>query len=117
MKSWLGTREGRARKSVLCGDECESVSHTLWDCSAYRAPFLLKLLGGSYAHFSSLDKSLFVLGNELWEEHFESKRISYTYGRKEYSLGLHPREYGSRVFPTLFRYRIHYSIAGGRDEL
>ena len=49
------------------------VSHTLWDFSAY-----LKLqasLGGSYAHFeamSSLDKSLFVLGNELWEEHFES---------------------------------------------
>ena len=39
---------------------------------------LLKLkasLGGSYAHFeamSSLDKSSFVLGNELWEEHFES---------------------------------------------
>ena len=46
--------------------------------SAYRAQFLLKLkasLGGSYARFeamSSLDKSLFVLGNELWEEHFES---------------------------------------------
>ena len=66
---------------MLCGDECESVSHTLWDCSAYtsiRAQFLLKLkasLGGSYARFeamSSLDKSSFVLGNELWEEHFES---------------------------------------------
>ena len=72
---------------VFCGDECESVSHTLWDCSAYRAQFLLKLqasLRGSYACFeamSSLDKSSFVLGNELWEEHFESllalvKRIS-----------------------------------------
>ena len=81
MKSWVGIEEGRARKSVLCGDECESVSHTLWDCSAYRsirAQFLLKLkasLGGSYARFeamSSLDKSSFVLGNELWEEHFES---------------------------------------------
>ena len=66
---------------MLCGDECESVSHTLWDCSAYtsiRAQFLLKLkasLGGSYARFeamSNLDKSSFVLGNELWEEHFES---------------------------------------------
>ena len=53
----------------------------LWDCSAYtsiRAQFLVKLkasLGGSYARFetmSSLDKSSFVLGNELWEEHFES---------------------------------------------
>ena len=62
-------------------ENCERVSHTLWDCSAYtsiRAQFLLKLkasLGGSYARFeamSSLDKSSFVLGNELWEEHFES---------------------------------------------
>ena len=39
---------------------------------------MLKLqasLGSSYANFeamSSLDKSLFVLENELWEEHFES---------------------------------------------
>ena len=66
---------------MLCGDECESVSHTLWYCSAYRsirAQFLLKLrasLEGSYARFeamSSLDKSSFVLGNELREEHFES---------------------------------------------
>ena len=79
----LGRHRGREGKKecVLCGDECESVSHTLWDCSAYtsiRAHFLLKLkasLGGSYARFeamSSLDKSSFVLGNELWEEHFES---------------------------------------------
>ena len=54
-----------------------SVSHTLWDCSAYRsigAKVLLKLqasLGGSYACFeamSSLDKSSFIIGNELWEE-------------------------------------------------
>ena len=76
----LGRHRGR-KECVLCGDECESVSHTLWDCSAYtsiRAQFLLKLkasLGGSYARFeamSSLDKSSFVLGNELWEEHFES---------------------------------------------
>ena len=79
----MGRHRGREGKKecVLCGDECESVSHTLWDCSAYRniqAQFLLKLgtsLGGSYARFeamSSLDKSSFVLGNELWEEHFES---------------------------------------------
>ena len=66
---------------MLCGDEYESVSHTLWDCSAYRsikAQFLLKVhasLGCGYARFEamgSLDKSSFVLGNELWEEHFES---------------------------------------------
>ena len=63
---------------MLSGDECESVSHTLWDCSAYRsirAQFLQVSLGGSYACFeamSSLDKCSFVLGNELWEEHFQS---------------------------------------------
>ena len=79
----LGRHRGREGKKecVLCGDECESVSHTLRDCSAYtsiRAQFLLKLkasLGGSYARFEamrSLDKSSFVLGNELWKEHFES---------------------------------------------
>ena len=68
----------------------------LWDCSAYRAHFLLKLkasLGGSYACFeamSSLDKSLFVLGNELWEQHFESQLalvkayiIDINYGRNK----------------------------------
>ena len=50
----------------------------LFSIISIRAQFLLKLkarLGGSYARFearSSLDKSLFVLGNELWEEHFES---------------------------------------------
>ena len=55
-------REGR-KECVLCGDERESVSHTLWDCSAYRsirAQFLLKLkasLGGSYACFEAIDKS------------------------------------------------------------
>ena len=64
----LGRHRGREGKKecVLCGDECESVSHTLLDCSAYasiRAQFLLKLkasLGGSYARFepmSSLARS------------------------------------------------------------
>ena len=97
----LGRHRGREGKKecVLCGDECESVSHTLWDCSAYtsiRAQLLLKLkasLGGNYARFeamSSLDKSSFVLGNELWEEHFESLLvlvkayiIDIIYGRNE----------------------------------
>ena len=38
-------REGK-KECVLYGDEFEHVSHTLWDCSAYRsirAQFLLKL--------------------------------------------------------------------------
>ena len=54
---------------------CGIVQHAY---TSIRAQFLVKLkasLGGSYARFeamSSLDKSSFILGNELWEEHFES---------------------------------------------
>ena len=66
---------------MLCGNECESVSHVLWECSAYsnsRADFLLKLqekLGNGFERFDALDsvgKSSFILGSELWEEHFDS---------------------------------------------
>ena len=32
MKSWVG--EGK-KVCVLCGDECASVSYTLWGCLAY----------------------------------------------------------------------------------
>ena len=32
MKSWVGTREERARKRVLSGDECESVCQVLVEC-------------------------------------------------------------------------------------
>ena len=59
----------------VLGIHCGIVQHIH---ASIRAQFLLKLkasLGGSYARFeamSSLDKSSFVLGNELWEEHFES---------------------------------------------
>ena len=46
----LGRHRGREgnKECVLCGNECESVSHVLWECSAYsnsRADFLLKLQG------------------------------------------------------------------------
>ena len=60
---------------MVCGDECESVCHTLWDCSVYRAQFLLKLktsLGGSYAHFEAMSSLAKSSENGLWEEHFES---------------------------------------------
>ena len=70
------------KECELCGNECESVSHVLWECSAYsssRADFLLKLqekLGNGFEHFDALDslgKSYFILGgSELWEEHFDS---------------------------------------------
>ena len=67
---------------MLCGYECESVSHVLWDCPAYsnsRSTFLQKLktiLGDSYENFRVLDslgKASFILGNELWEEHFDTR--------------------------------------------
>ena len=47
MKNWVG-REGKITKTEwsLCGNECENVSHVLWECSAYsstRASFMKKL--------------------------------------------------------------------------
>ena len=65
-------REGKTECS-LCGDECENVSHVLWECSAYsstRACFIKKLqelLEDEYEHFESLDKVeklSYVLGSE-----------------------------------------------------
>ena len=55
----LGRHRGREGKKecVLCGDECESVSHTLWAYTSMRAQFLVKLkasLGGSYARFETM---------------------------------------------------------------
>ena len=66
---------------TLCGAECESVVHVLWECSTYsssRASFLLQLeelLGYRYADFealNSVEKTSYVLGSELWEQNFES---------------------------------------------
>ena len=73
-------REGR-KECLLCGDECESVSHVLWEYLAYnicRNDFTAKLhnfLGEGFRDFQSLDsqgKSSFVLDSELWEENFSS---------------------------------------------
>ena len=59
----LGRHRGREgnKECELCGNECESVSHVLWECSAYsssRAEFLLKLqekLGNGFERFDELD--------------------------------------------------------------
>ena len=73
-------REGR-KECLLCDDECESVSHVLWDRPVYntlRNNYLCKLqelLGDGFEHFESLDsfeKASFVLGSELWEDDFSS---------------------------------------------
>ena len=78
----LGRHSGREGKTEcsLCGDECENVSHVLWECSAYsstRACFIKKLqelLEDEYEDFKSLnkvEKSSYVLGSELWESKFD----------------------------------------------
>ena len=67
----LGRHIGREGKleCALCGAECESVVHVLWECSAYSSSFLLKLeelLGDRYADFEALNS----VGSELWEQNF-----------------------------------------------
>ena len=77
----LGRRRGREGKSkcTLCGAECESVVHVLWECTAYsssRASFtekLQELLGDSYVDFdllSPVEKTSYELGSEHWEKNF-----------------------------------------------
>ena len=58
----------------LCGEECESAVHVLWECPVYdtiRNTFMGELdnpLGGSFEEFSALIKRTgFVLGCENWE--------------------------------------------------
>ena len=79
----LGRHRGREGKleCTLCGAECESVVHVLWECTAYsssRASFTEKLqemLGDSYADFdllSNVEKTSYVLGSEHWEKNFKS---------------------------------------------
>ena len=78
----LGRHRGREGKTEcsLCGNECENVSHVLWECSAYsstRASFMKKLqelLEDDYEDFESLEnveKSSYVLGSKLWESKFD----------------------------------------------
>ena len=78
----LGRQRGRKGKTEcpLCGNECENVSHVLWECSAYcstRASFMKKLqvlLEDDYEDFESLEnveKSSYVLSSELWESKFD----------------------------------------------
>ena len=76
----LGRHRGREGKKecLLCDDECESVSHVLWDCLVYntlRNDFLCKLqelLGDGFEHFESLDSFEKVLCSELREDDFSS---------------------------------------------
>ena len=78
----LGRHRGREGKYMcnLCGEDCESVGHFLWNCPVYserRALFLEHLknnLGNEFEHFKNCDiagKSHFILGTELWGSRYE----------------------------------------------
>ena len=74
----LGRHRGREGKveCILCGAECESVMHVLWECPAYsscRLEFLEKLqeiLGDRYSDFDTLSNvektSYYVLGSDMF---------------------------------------------------
>ena len=73
-------RDGRV-ECTLCGAECESVVHMLWECSSYstcRYNFqeaLKQLLSARYAEFetlSAVEKTSYVLGSEKWEDDFDA---------------------------------------------
>ena len=81
MNEELGRHRGREGKleCTLCGAECQSVVHVLWECTAYRSFMekLQELLGDSYAVFHLLsklnvEKMSYVLGSEHWEKNFKS---------------------------------------------
>ena len=74
----LGRHRGREGKTEcsLCGNECENVSHVLWECSTYigtRASFMKKLpdllqdYDKDFESLENVDKSSNVLGSDLWE--------------------------------------------------
>ena len=78
---------------MLCGAECETVVHVLWECLVYskiRGIFVVKLqelLGNRYAEFdkiNSIEKTAYILGSELWEYKFDNL-LSLV---KEYVVGV-----------------------------
>ena len=70
--------DDRQCKLHVCGEECESAVHVLWECPAYdiiRNTFvkdLDNLLGGSFEEFRSLnnfERTGFVLRCENWDRY------------------------------------------------
>ena len=64
----------------LCGEDCASMSHSLWNCLVYSKRCTLFLehlkynLGKEFQHFKSCDvagKSHFILRTELWRSRYE----------------------------------------------
>ena len=80
----MSRHRGREWKveGTLCGAECESVVHVLWECPAYsncRLTFLEKLqelLGDMDVNlFNYLQKTSYVLGSESWGDDFSSLQL------------------------------------------
>ena len=78
-------RDGRV-ECTLCGAECESVIHVLWECYTYstcRYNFqeaLKRLLDARYVEFERLsivEKTSYVLGSKNWDVllHFVKESI------------------------------------------
>ena len=95
MNEELGRHRGRNGRTecVLCGDECESVVHVLWEYPAYtnsREEFMITLrstLEEAFKDFKALDnieRASYVLGCELWTENFDSMLALV----KEYMINL-----------------------------
>ena len=120
----LGRHRGREGKleCTLCGAECESVVHVLWECTAYsssRASFtesLQELLGDSYANFdllSNVEKMSYVLGSEHWEKNFKSLLFLV----KEYIVDVWEVRkqvlYGDDACPSIFSLSPRLGIWGG----
>ena len=114
----LGRHRGREGKYMcnLCGEDCESVGHFLWNCPVYserRALFLEHLknnLGKEFEHFKNCDiagKSHFILGTELWGSRYEELlRLvkSYIIDRDIWELRK-SKLYGSGTGPLQYRSR------------
>ena len=80
MRRWVDIEVEKVYMCNLCGEDCESVGHFLWNCPVYserRALFLEHLinnLGNEFEHFKSCNiagKSHFILGTELWGSRYE----------------------------------------------
>ena len=93
-------RDGRV-ECTLCGAECESVVHVLWECSSYSTcnfqEALKQLLGARYAEFetlSAVEKTSYVLGSEYWEDDLDAllhlvKEFIGKCGNKNYTVMTH----------------------------
>ena len=58
-----------------CGSCVGSVQHYYSSCrEAFRAKFK-ELIGDSFEQLSDIDKTVYVLGCELWEQNFEDTLI------------------------------------------